>query len=250
MYTAPFVKTTFQDNVAVIEFFHPKGNSMPSFLLGELAESINRVGQQSKISLILIKSVGSIFCAGAFFDELLEIETSQEGKKFFMGFANVILAMKLSKAIIVTQVQGKAVGGGVGIIAASDYVIASENTQLRLSEVKIGIGPFVIGPVIQNKIGSTNFVQLSLNPTKWYDVNWAFDKGLVHEVWKEDDFVQKTTDKITELSSYSNGSLIEMKRLFWRNTEYLLELMNSMAEISGNLVISNEVKAALKNQKG
>lgn len=249
MNTAPFVKTSFHNNVAVIEFFHPKGNSMPTFLLNELAESINKVSQQDKISVILLKSAGKIFCAGAFFDELLEIETPEQGKLFFMGFAKVILAMKSSKAIVVTQVQGKAVGGGVGIIAASDYVIASELTQVRLSEVKIGIGPFVIGPSVINKIGISNFIQLSLNPGTWYSANWIYDKGLVQEICSESELEQKVSEKVNELSSYSRSSLKEMKQLFWKSTSDWESIMNTMAEKSGQLVVSEEVKLVLKNQK-
>lgn len=241
----PYVKAEIIDGVGEIEFFHPKSNSLPSSLLQELAKSITEFGANSSVKCILLKSAGEkAFCAGASFDELLNIKNEIDGMKFFSGFANVIKAIKDVPKFVITIVQGKVVGGGVGIVCASDYVIASENASCKLSELSIGIGPFVIGPVLERKIGLAHFINMSLNPTEWQNAEWALDKGMYSEV--SSDFNQVANRVAKKYTEYSSEAMAEMKQMFWAESSGLTKEMEIRAEQSGRLVLSDFTKETLR----
>lgn len=245
----PYIKSDIINEVGVIEFYHPKSNSLPSSLLNELATKISSYGKDHNVKCILLKSGGEkAFCAGASFDELLSIQTKEAGKEFFSGFAKVILAIKKAPKFVVTAVQGKVVGGGVGIVCASDYVIATEEASLKLSELSIGIGPFVIGPAVERKMGLSHFMNMSLNPTQWQTSLWAKERGVYAEVVNG---VAELYDRISNITNqyikYSPEAMLEMKNMFWSNSLNLELEMNERAEQSGRLVLSdftiNQLKA-------
>ncbi|NNF34709.1 MAG: enoyl-CoA hydratase/isomerase family protein, partial [Saprospiraceae bacterium] len=174
----PYVRSVERDGIAIIEFFHPAHNSLPGHLLADLRDQIMAEGYKNHINIILLKSGGDrTFCAGASFNELASIKNEAEGKHFFMGFANVINAIRACGKIVVGRIQGKAVGGGVGIAAACDYAIATKYASVKLSELAVGIGPFVIGPAVERKIGLSAFSQMALNATEWQTAQWAKSKG-------------------------------------------------------------------------
>lgn len=240
----PYVKSHVLDKVATLEFYHPKGNAMNSSMLTTMADEITVLGARKDLNVIVIQSKGTVFCSGAFFNDLMEITNSQEGEAFFTGFAKVILAIKTSRAIVVSKVQGKAVGGAVGIIAASDYVISKESSSIRLSELSIGIGPFVISPVIKSKISVGSFMHLALNPKLWFDSLWCVKHGLFNESHKEEEFEVLFQGKINELISYSTEALHLLKqegRGFGLENE-----MTRLAKVSGELVTSDQTKKILK----
>ena len=246
-----YVKTTVKDKIAEIEFFSPASNSLASNQLDQLCTAIKGWGENDGISVIHLKSYGTnVFCAGASFDELLTIDNLEDGTKFFMGFANVINAIRTCGKIVVTSVQGKSVGGGVGIAAASDYVFATESASIKLSELSIGIGPFVIEPVITRKIGLTNMTRLSLNATSWKTAKWAHEVGLYHTVEATLSELNYSLDKfLKELVSYSPLALAEMKKIFWKDTKKWSELLKKRAAVSGKLVLSNQAKETLTQFK-
>ena len=189
------VTTSVHHHLATITFFHPAHNSMPGHLLAELTKQIREAGESEDVHLILLQSGGSrTFCAGASFDELLTITNSSDGKKFFLGFANVINAIRKCPKIIIGRVQGKAIGGAVGIAAATDYCMASQYGSVKLSELALGIGPFVVGPAIERKIGLSAFNNLAINATEWQTALWAKDKGLYNEVFDSIDQLYKYLD--------------------------------------------------------
>ncbi len=239
-----YVSVTENLNSATIEFFHPKSNAMSSFLLDELSEKITELGKKSNLNTILLKSVGEVFCAGAYFDELLAVNDLKAGGKFFMGFAKVILAMKTAKPLVVLAVQGKAIGGAVGMIAAADYVVASDKAVVRLSELSIGIGPFVISPVIKSKITNTSFMQLALNPKSWFDCNWGFEKGLFNQTVSSSVLNSEVENKIKELSAYNTEAIHALK--LEGDDSGLDKEMLRLAKISGELVTSEATKQILK----
>ncbi|MDO3694170.1 enoyl-CoA hydratase/isomerase family protein [Wenyingzhuangia sp. chi5] len=247
----PYVKTTIKDKVAEIEFFSPASNSLASEQLAQLTTAIKGWGENDGISVIHLKSAGTnVFCAGASFDELLAIEDLENGTKFFMGFANVINAIRTCGKIVVTSVQGKTVGGGVGIAAASDYVFATETAAIKLSELSIGIGPFVIEPAVTRKIGLTNMAILSLNATTWKTAKWAQQVGLYHEVDATLSELNYSLDKfLKQLVSYSPQALSAMKKTFWKGTEQWDILLKERAAVSGKLVLSDETNKALTQFK-
>lgn len=245
------VITSNRDKIATITFSHPASNSFPSALLNRLIENIERVGKDDNVSVIILQSEGDkAFCAGASFDELLAISNLEEGKKFFSGFANLINAMRKCPKLIIGRVQGKAVGGGVGIIAATDYCFATEKADIKLSELTIGIGPFVIEPAIKRKIGLAATSKLTLDATDWHTAYWAKDKGLFSRVFENnremDEYIHLLAQK---LSTYSPDALQEMKKVFWEGTDHWDELLLKRAEISGKLVLSNFTKEALQKLK-
>ena len=242
----PYVNSEIKSDRIEIEFYHPAGNSLPGELLAKLVEAIKNAENASP-NVILLKSHGDrTFCAGASFDELSSINDEATGLKFFSGFANVINAIRKSPKIVITRVQGKAVGGGVGIMAASDYVIASKYASVRLSELAVGIGPFVIGPAVERKIGLSAFAKMSLTPDEWQTPEWALQRDLVQEVFEEVKQVDEYIDfLIGKWNTYSPDAMFELKKVLWAGTENWDELLAERAAISGRLVLSDFTKNAI-----
>ena len=247
----PFVKQTIKNNISFIEFYHPSHNSLPGDILQKLVNLIKNAGDNKDIKVIVLQSGGDrTFCAGASFKELVNISDEDSGKTFFSGFANVINAMRICPKLIIGRIQGKTVGGGVGIIAACDYSLATKYAEIKLSELNIGIGPFVIGPVIERKIGLSSFSKISLNPTRFFAASWAKDNGLYTEVFEnisELDLAVQTFAE--ELCSFNQEAMNEIKKLFWRGTDHWDALLLEQAKISGRLVLSNFTKDKLSKFK-
>ncbi|MFJ1435366.1 enoyl-CoA hydratase/isomerase family protein [Capnocytophaga canimorsus] len=243
--------TKIENKVATIEFGHPNANSFPLELLERLAQELNVLSNNPEVAIILLKSEGDrAFCAGASFDELLAIETEAEGNRFFNGFANLFLAMRECKKLIIGRVQGKAVGGGVGLIAACDYVFAVEVATIRLSELSLGIGPFVIAPVILRKTGQAALNELFMAPDQWKNAYWAQQKGLYARVFENSKEMDEAIGYFLEKLLQSNPvALSEMKRITWQHTEHWLEELPKNAEISGKLVLSQQTKQMLAKFK-
>ena len=244
-----FVKQEVKNNVGYITFFHPAGNSFPSTQLNELVKTIQDLDANANVTIIVLQSEGSTFCAGASFDELVQIDNFSDGKQFFSGFANVINAMRNCSKLIVGKVQGKAVGGGVGIIAACDYAIATTKADVKLSELSIGIGPFVIEPAVSRKIGQTAMCELTLAGNEWKSATWAFEKGLFAKLVQPEDLDSALEKFAAQLASYNPDALAEMKQVMWQNTTHWSTLLYERAEISGKLVLSAFTKKALEGFK-
>jgi methylglutaconyl-CoA hydratase len=243
--------TNIQNNIATIEFGHPASNSFPSELLDRLTKELLVVGKKAEVSIIILKSEGEkAFCAGASFDELVAVSNLEEGKQFFAGFANVINAMRTCGKLIIGRIQGKAVGGGVGLVAACDYVLATENAAVKLSELTIGIGPFVIEPAVSRKIGTSGTAALTLDATNWKNAYWAKEKGLYAKVFETINELDKEVENLSKkLASYNPMALIEMKKVLWKGTEGWTSLLAERAAISGELVLSEFTKKALEKFK-
>ena len=246
-----FIATTFNNKIATITFSHPASNSFPSHLLKDLTSELNALSDNESVLVIVLKSDGSgAFCAGASFDELLSVTNFDEGKLFFSGFAHVINAMRTCKKIILGRVQGKAVGGALGLACACDYVFATESASIKLSELAIGIGPFVIEPAVSRKIGKTAMSQLTLAAHDWKSAAWAFEKGLYSEIFASVADLDAALALFTsKLSSYNPEALQEMKKVFWENTAHWDTLLYDRAAISGQLVLSEFTKNALGGVK-
>lgn len=244
------INISIQNKIATITFGHPSSNSFPSELLQKLTSELNAISKNPEVNVVILQSEGKTFCAGASFDELLSIKTLAEGKKFFSGFADVINAMRKCSKIIIGKVQGKAVGGGVGLIAACDIAFAYQDASVKLSEIAIGIGPFVIEPVVSRKIGKTAMAEMTLQPNMWQTADWAVAKGLYADLFDSmievDDAVRHNAER---LASYNPEALTEMKRVFWEATENWDKLLYERAAISGKLVLSDFTKEALSQFK-
>lgn len=239
--------TNVQNKIATIEFGHPSSNSFPSELLQRLTEELNQLSQNSAVSVIILKSEGDkTFCAGASFDELLQIDDLQKGEKFFSGFANVINAMRKCSKLIIGRIQGKAVGGGVGLASACDYTFATEAASIKLSELTIGIGPFVIAPAVERKMGIAALAELTIAGHEWQNAYWAKDHGLYAKVYETISEMDKEIDFLAQkLSSYNPEALTDMKTVLWENTSNWDALLHERAAISGKLVLSDFTKNAL-----
>ena len=240
--------TKIENRIATIEFGHPASNSFPSELLERLTKEIDAISNNEEVFVVVLKSEGDkTFCAGASFDELVAIKNLDEGKQFFAGFANVINAMRRCSKLIIGRVQGKAVGGGVGLVAACDYVIATDKAAIKLSEFTIGIGPFVIAPAVKRKIGVAGLAELTLDATSWKNAYWAKEKGLYAKVLESEKEVDNEVEILAEkLASYNPDALSEMKKTLWKGTDYWDVLLKERAEISGKLVLSEFTKKALE----
>lgn len=246
-----YVKTEPNERISVIEFFHPKGNSLPSAILNDLAQEIHSEGLREETKVIVLRSGGKgAFCAGASLQELMTIKDEGEGKKFFNGFALVINAMRKCPKLIVARIQGKCVGGGVGIAAAADYAIAIEGADVKLSELTIGLGPFVVGPAVQRKIGLSAFSQLAIDAAMWRPADWARRKGLFAELHPTTEDMDESIQRLTiELSHTSSEAIAELKKVLWEGTENWDELLQRRAMISGKLAVNNPTKIALEKIK-
>ena len=247
----PYAKQTIKNNISFIEFYHPSHNSLPGDILQKLVNLIKNAGDNKDIKVIVLQSGGDrTFCAGASFKELVNISDEDSGKTFFSGFANVINAMRICPKLIIGRIQGKTVGGGLGIIAACDYCLATKYAEIKLSELNIGIGPFVIGPVIERKIGLSSFSKISLNSSRFFSASWAKNNGLYAEVFEnisELDLAVQTFAE--ELRNYNQEAMNEIKKLFWRGTEHWDTLLLEQAKVSGRLVLSSFTKEKLKKFK-
>lgn len=246
-----YVRTETHNGVTTIEFHHPQSNSMPGRLLEDLAHTIHGEGNEPDTRVIVLKSAGDrTFCAGASFDELVAIKTQEEGIAFFSGFAHVINAMRKCPQFIIARIQGKCVGGGVGIAAAADYAIAAEGSEVKLSELAVGIGPFVVGPAVERKIGAAAFSHLAIDATMWRSGDWAKRKGLFSELHGTVEEMDESIRRLTHNLSHSNPEAMhEMKKIFWKGTEHWDQLLAERAAISGRLVLSTFTKNAIEKFK-
>ncbi len=240
------VQLSFADGIGTVEFFHPKGNSLPSALLRELAAGIATLGDDPKARVIVLRSAGEgAFCAGASFDEFTAVATPEQGQEFFLGFSRVIMAMVRAPKFVITRVHGRAAGGALGVIAASDYSFAVESAQAKLSELQVGIGPFVVGVVLERKLGPAPFMNLGVH-ADWHDAAWCERHGLysqvVDNVHALDAIVHSHAQR---LAAANPEAMREMKRVFWRDTDGWEAQMTERAAMSGRMVLSDFTKAAL-----
>ncbi|QEM10290.1 enoyl-CoA hydratase/isomerase family protein [Mucilaginibacter rubeus] len=238
---------TEPDGITIISFYHPAQNSLPSALLKQLADAVHSAGNDPQTKVVILKSSGDrTFCAGASFDELLQIKDRETGALFFEGFSNVINACRKCPKIIIARVQGKAVGGGVGLAAAADYCLASEAASIKLSELTIGIGPFVIAPAVIRKIGLSAFSQLTIKATDFQTAQWAKQNGLYHEVHEDFPALDAAVSELAQkLASYNPEALSSLKQLLWDGTADWDVLLKQRAAVSGELVLSDFTQQAL-----
>ncbi len=242
------VKTVVDNHIATITFYHPSHNSLPGILLAKLSDAINHAGQNKDVRVIILKSAGDrTFCAGASFDELIAIDNLSTGKTFFMGFANVINACRKCPKLIIGRIQGKAVGGGVGLASATDYCFATKYAAVKLSELAVGIGPFVVGPAVERKLGTSAMTQLAFNATEWQTAEWALNKGLYASIYENiEDMDTAILDLAVKLRQSNPEAMQMMKKAFWSGTEHWDKLLAERAEMSGKLVLSDFTKNAIK----
>ena len=245
------VKLEVKNSIATIEFYHPQSNSLPSKILEKLASKITDCGNDNNIKIIILRSKGDrAFCAGASFEELSSINNKKEGKSFFMGFANVINAARKCPKLIIARVQGKAVGGGVGMACAVDYCFATKFASIKLSELAVGIGPFVVGPAVERKSGLSAYSTLSVNATKWFDAIWAKDKGIYSEVFDSNEKMDEAINHLSQNLLNSNPEAMKkLKEVFWEKNKNWDKLLEERAEYSGELVLSDFTKNAIAKFK-
>lgn len=246
-----YVKTEIHQQIATIEFYHPQGNSLPSRLLADLAHEIVYAGNNKDVRVIILRSAGTrAFCAGASFDELAAIQTEQQGLQFFSGFANVINAMRKCPKFIIARIHGKCVGGGVGLAAAADYAIALEGAEIKLSELAVGIGPFVVGPAVERKIGLSSYSQLAIDAHMWRNGDWARRKGLFAELHPSLESMEESIARLADHLVQANPeATAELKKTFWHSTEHWDHLLHERAAISGRLVLSPYAKNFIEKFK-
>ena len=246
-----YVKLDVKNNIGTIEFYHPQSNALPANILSELANTIQNAGEDNDIKVMILKSGGDrAFCAGASFDELISIKNEKSGKDFFSGFANVINAARKCPKFILGRIQGKAVGGGVGMASATDYCFATKYASVKLSELAIGIGPFVVGPAVERKIGNSAFSSMTINATKWFDAQWAREKGLYSDVFNSTEEMDKEIQTLASTLSNSNPQAMkELKDIMWKGTENWDKLLMERAENSGKLVLSDFTRNAIQKFK-
>ena len=246
------VDVTIDDRgLATVEFSHPLSNSLPGKVLAQLSNTITALGENDQVKIVVLKSSGErAFCAGASFDELISIEDLDTGKVFFSGFANVINAMRKCPKLILGRVQGKAVGGGVGLASSVDYCFATKHAAVKLSELAVGIGPFVVGPAVARKLGLAGMSDLAINATEWRTAQWAATHGLYNDIFESVQEMDKAMEAlVSKLLSSSTEAMKGLKQVFWEGTEHWDELLAERAAVSGELILSQEAKKAINKFK-
>ncbi|MBF0595948.1 enoyl-CoA hydratase/isomerase family protein [Faecalibacter rhinopitheci] len=235
-----YVKSDIQNGIGTIEFYHYQSNSMPGSQLRNLAAEIEKLGNDETVKVIILKSAGErTFCAGASFDELISIKDRETGLDFFSGFAHVINAIRKASKFVLARIQGKAVGGGVGIASAADYTFATQHAAVKLSELAVGIGPFVVGPAVERKVGTSAFTHMAINATEFQTAQWAKEKGLYAEVFPTVEEMDASIETLaTKLAGSNPDAMKHLKRVSWEGTENWDELLIERAKISGELVLS------------
>lgn len=249
--TQGYVKAETHNHITTVEFYHPLGNSLPSKILSDLCSEISYAAHDEDCKVIILRSAGDkAFCGGASFDELIAIKNEQEGLHFFSGFANVINAMRKCPKFIIARVHGKCVGGGVGLAAAADYAIALEGAEIKLSELAIGIGPFVVGPAIERKIGLSAFSQLAIDAGMWRNADWARKKGLYAELHPSVESMEESIARLSNSLAHSGTQAMhELKNVLWNGCEHWDELLHERAAISGKLILSDFSKQFIEKFK-
>lgn len=239
-----YVKSNIESGIGTVTFFHPQSNSLPGDILTALAAEITKVGENPEAKVIVLKSDGDkAFCAGASFDELIVIKDIETGKKFFSGFAGVINAMRKAPKFVIARVQGKAVGGGVGLASAADYTLAVDSASIKLSELAVGIGPFVVGPAVERKMGTSAFCQLTINAAEWHSAQYAKEKGLYADIFKTTEELDAAVLKLAQtLAKSSPDAMKQLKKVMWEGTEHWDTLLLERALMSGTLVLSDFTK--------
>lgn len=246
-----YVKSELHNGITTIEFYHPQSNSLPARILQALANEIHSVANDEDSKVIVLRSAGEkAFCAGASFDELMAIQTIEQGTEFFSGFASVINQMRKCPQLIIARVHGKCVGGGVGLAAAADYCIAFEKAEVKLSELAVGIGPFVVGPAVERKIGTSAFSQLAIDATLWRNAEWALRKGLFAEVHSSVENMDEAVQRLANTLAHAHPEAMrQLKKTFWKGTDHWDTLLTERAAISGKLVLSEFTKKAIEKFK-
>lgn len=249
--TDGYVKVEREHGITTIEFHHPQSNSLPGKLLDALAQAIHSEGLNASTRVIILQSNGEkSFCSGASFDELAAITNEAQGLKFFTGFSKVINAMRKAPQFIVARIHNKCVGGGVGLAAAADYAIAVEGADVKLSELAVGIGPFVVGPAVERKIGLSAFTQLTIDASMWRSADWARRKGLYAELHPDIEGMDNSIDRLSTTLSHSNpAAMSALKKVFWKGCENWDELLEERAAISGKLILSDHSKQFIEKFK-
>ncbi len=246
--TEAYVDLSNNNGIATIEFFHPAHNSLPAEVLSKLANAITRAGRDDNVRVVILKSGGDrSFCAGASFNELMKVDSAEAGLAFFSGFANVINAMRNCPKFIIGRIQGKVVGGGVGLAASTDYCMATKHAAIKLSELTIGIGPFVVGPAVERKLGLSAMSQIAIDANNFYDSEWAKQNGLYSQLFDSVELLDEAVSSFAQkLATYNPEAMAEMKKTFWQGTEHWDILLAERAAISGRLVLSEFTRETLK----
>ncbi|MBZ0099569.1 MAG: enoyl-CoA hydratase/isomerase family protein [Taibaiella sp.] len=249
--TQGYVNIEVANSIGTIEFYHPASNSLPGAILNKLADVITEAGKDDNIKVVILRSAGDrAFCAGASFDELVAIQDAETGLQFFSGFAKVINAMRKCPKFIIGRIHGKAVGGGVGLAASVDYAMATEHAYVKLSELAVGIGPFVVGPAVERKMGLSAFSILATDATEWRSAEWAREHGLYAEVSGDTDKMDEGINELAgKLANSSPEAMAELKKVYWRGTEHWDTLLTERAAISGRLVLSDFTRNAINKFK-
>ena len=237
-----------ENGIATIAFSHPLSNSLPGKMLAKLTDTITEVGANDSVKVIILRSTGErAFCGGASFDELISIDNFEIGKTFFSGFANVINAARKCPKLIIGRIQGKAVGGGVGMASAVDFCLATKFASVKLSELAVGIGPFVVGPAVERKVGTSAMSMMAINATEWYSADWAREKGLYADVFENVIEMDEAIETLANKLASSNPEAMRMlKQVFWEGTEHWDKLLSDRAAISGKLVLSDFTRNAIQ----
>jgi methylglutaconyl-CoA hydratase len=243
------VRTETHEGITIIEFYHPQSNSLPGQLLDALTHEVHGAGNDPHTRVIILRSAGSkAFCAGASFDELMAIQNADEGFLFFSGFAHLINAIRKCPQFVIARIHGRCVGGGVGIVAAADYAIAVDGADVKLSELALGIGPFVVGPAVERKIGLPAFSALAIDATMWRDAEWARKRGLYTELHQQLSEMDESIDRLARTLAHSSPEAMALlKAIFWKGTEHWDQLLVERAAISGRLILSQFSRTALHN---
>lgn len=177
-----------------------KRNALNAALCRELVDAVSRGNRDPHVGVIVIAGSGECFCAGMDIGEVQEIRPETIGNVHEQLFT---MSARLSKPLI-AEVNGPAYGGGVGLVANCHIVIASERAKFGLTEIRLGLWPFLVFRAVSVALGERRAVELALTG-RIFDVQEAKQMGLVQEV--SDDLPKRVAELAAQLAEGSPSAI-------------------------------------------
>lgn len=189
-------------------------NAFDDQVIKELTNAIYHIGLDDSIRILVLDATGKSFSAGADLNWMKRMAgySWEENYQDSLKLAGLMQALHECEKTTIAIVQGAAFGGGVGLVACCDIVLASEKAIFCLSEVKLGLIPSVISPYVVKAIGERNSKRFFATAER-FDATEAKNIQLVHKVFAHDELADNAQDYINRILANGPRAMLQSKRL-------------------------------------
>ncbi|MGB0495126.1 MAG: enoyl-CoA hydratase/isomerase family protein [Kangiellaceae bacterium] len=230
-------------------------NSFDDKVIHSLTEAIKEIDQDDSLRLLVLDAKGKSFSAGADLNWMKRMASYswEENYQDSLKLAGLMQALYECSKTTIAVVQGAAYGGGVGLVACCDIVLASEKAMFCLSEVKLGLIPSVISPYVVKAIGERNSKRYFTTAEK-FNVNEALNIQLVHKVFPLDELKDASDDYINRILANGPNAMYQAKKLvnYVNNKKIdetlILETAQRIADIRASIEGKEGVSAFLEKR--